>query len=92
MSWAQVRQANESDLLSIGGHSHTHAILSYLTPDQLSFEIDTSLDLLAVNSGVAPTHYSYPEGLSHCFSDQVITKLKKQGVQCCPDRDRGGES
>ena len=84
MSWAQVRQANESDLLSIGGHSHTHAILSYLTPDQLSFEIDTSLKLLAVNSGVAPTHYSYPEGLSHCYSEQVITKLKEQGVQCCP--------
>ena len=27
-------------------------------------------------------HYSYPEGLKHCYSQNVIYELKKRGVLC----------
>jgi peptidoglycan/xylan/chitin deacetylase (PgdA/CDA1 family) len=84
MSWDQVKTANESEFISIGGHSHTHEILSFLSEDQLSHEIDLSLQLLNDHAGVSPTHYSYPEGLKHCFSDRVINVLKSRGVKCCP--------
>ncbi len=84
MSWAQVSQANKSDLLTIGGHSHTHSILSYLSSAQLNYEIDTSLELLDKKADVQSLHYSYPEGLEHCYSDNVINELKKRGVRCCP--------
>lgn len=84
MSWEQVRLANDSDLISIGGHSHTHAILSFLPSEQLSAEIDISLELLSEKAGVETIHYSYPEGLAHCYSEQVVNELKKRGVQCCP--------
>ncbi len=84
MTWQQVRKADECHLISVGGHSHTHAILSFLSPKELTEEIDTSLTLLKEKAGVSPTHYSYPEGLEHCFSDAVIATLKQAGVQCCP--------
>jgi len=84
MTWDQTRKANESNLISIGGHSHTHAILSFLSQKQLNDEITTSLFLLHERAGVAPKHYSYPEGLAHCYSESVIQALKKRGVQCCP--------
>ena len=84
LTWNQVRRANESDLIIIGGHSHTHAILSFLSKEQLTGEINTSLHLLQERAGVRPTHYSYPEGLAHCYSEDVIRELKKCGVQCCP--------
>ena len=84
MSWNQVKMANESELISIGGHSHTHEILSFLNEAQLIKEVDLSLQLLYKNAGVLPTHYSYPEGLQHCYSDQVINILKSRGVKCCP--------
>ena len=84
MSWMQVSEANKSDLLTIGGHSHTHSILSYLNSEQLNYEIDTSLELLDKKADVQSLHYSYPEGLKHCYSDNVIKELKKRGVRCCP--------
>jgi hypothetical protein len=47
-------------------------------------EIKTSVDLLAQKAGVYSPHYSYPEGLAHCYSDEVIDTLKIYGVICCP--------
>lgn len=84
MNWEQVRAAHASGYITIGGHSHTHPILSFLSPERLAEEIDTSLDLLATKAGVGPTHYSYPEGLAHCYSEAVIAELKHRGVRCCP--------
>ena len=84
LTWDQVRQLNGHPLFSVGGHSHTHAILSFLPPDRLHLEVETSLRLLRDRAGVPPTHYSYPEGLRHCFSEPVVRELKGHGVQCCP--------
>lgn len=84
MTWEQVRTAANNPLLTIGGHSHTHAILSYLAPIQLADELDISLHLLQQQANITPIHYSYPEGLPHCYSDQVIQALKQRGIRCCP--------
>jgi len=89
MNWEEVSKANQSDLLTIGGHSHTHSILSYLNPSQLKEEIDTSLSLLKNKANLKPIHYSYPEGLKHCYSENVINELKKNGVLCCPTAING---
>lgn len=84
MSWDQVRNLADSQLLSIGGHSHTHAILSFLSPEELDGELDKCFDLLGEKGGVAPVHFSYPEGLEHCYSEDVIKALKQRGVRCSP--------
>lgn len=84
MSWEQVRNAAKSELITIGGHSHTHPILSFLSPQQLAYELDTCLGLLQQKGGIEPTHFSYPEGWDHCFSEEVIEELKKRGVRCSP--------
>ena len=89
MSWDQVSEANKSDLLTIGGHTHTHPILSFLNNNQLSYELDTSIKLLKDKADIAPRHYSYPEGLKHCYSENVIKELKKRGVLCCPTAING---
>lgn len=84
MNWEQLRTAVGGDLLSIGGHSHTHAILSFLSPEELDSELDECFGLLEENCGVGPTHFSYPEGLEHCYSENVISALKQRGVRCSP--------
>lgn len=89
MTWDQVRRLAEGDLFNVGGHGHTHAILAFLDPDQLSCELDTSLAMLFEKAGVGPRHYSYPEGLAHCYSDAVIDALKGRGVRCCPTAING---
>lgn len=84
MSWDQVRTAANSPLLSIGGHSHTHATLSFLSPEELDGELDKCFGLLEEKGGIEPTHFSYPEGLEHCYSEAVIKALKQRGVRCSP--------
>jgi peptidoglycan/xylan/chitin deacetylase (PgdA/CDA1 family) len=83
MSWGQVRDWCADGFL-VGGHSHTHAILSFLSSSQLEREIDVSLDMIGEKAGIVTPHYSYPEGLAHCYSEEVIRTLKARGVTCCP--------
>jgi peptidoglycan/xylan/chitin deacetylase (PgdA/CDA1 family) len=83
MTWEQVRGWIAPGF-SIGGHSHTHAILSHLSPAKLAWELDTSLCLLRERAGIVTAHYSYPEGLAHCYSEPVIAALKQRGITCCP--------
>jgi peptidoglycan/xylan/chitin deacetylase (PgdA/CDA1 family) len=84
LTWQQIAAENSNAMLLFGGHTHTHPILSFLPPEQLALELDTSLKLMAEKAGIGPVHYSYPEGLAHCFSDTVIAELKIRGVRCCP--------
>lgn len=89
MTWDQVRAMHESEFFTIGGHSHTHVILSFLDKKKLDYELDTSIDLLYKMAGISTTHYSYPEGLAHCYNSKVITGLKKRGIKCCPTAVHG---
>lgn len=84
LSWEQVRQLHSHPLFTVGGHTHTHAIMSRLSPAELEREVDVSLALLREKAGVGPRHYSYPEGQAEHFSPLVAALLKSRGVLCCP--------
>lgn len=88
MTWSEVQQIASHPLFSVGGHSHSHPILSFLAPKDLTYEIETSLSLLA-DHGIGPCHYSYPEGLAHCYTPAVIDQLKTHGVRICPSAIEG---
>ena len=89
MSWAEAAQLAKNPLFIIGGHSHTHPILSFLNDLELEAEIYTSQALIAKHFGSKPHHYAYPEGLAHCFDARVIATLKRHGVKCCPTAING---
>jgi peptidoglycan/xylan/chitin deacetylase (PgdA/CDA1 family) len=84
MSWDQVKALHDDADFIVGGHTHTHAIMSFLSPDELGSEIDMSIALLREKAGIISKHYSYPEGLAHCYSDEVVRQLKLRGIECCP--------
>lgn len=84
ISWEQINFYKDNPLITFGGHSHTHKILSFLDDDELSSELDTSLNLLREKGNLKVEHYSYPEGLSNCFSQKVIREMKIRGIKCCP--------
>jgi peptidoglycan/xylan/chitin deacetylase (PgdA/CDA1 family) len=89
LSWNQVHELTQHPLFTVGGHSHTHRIMSFLPPDELEREVETSLKLLRNVSGKQLNHYSYPEGLKYCYSDAVIHTLKRHGIRCCPTAEHG---
>ena len=89
LTWDQVKALAAEQSFIVGGHSHTHRILAYLSEPELEQDIETSLVLLREKAGIQTVHYSYPEGLSYCYSDRVIEVLKRFGIRCCPSAEAG---
>jgi peptidoglycan/xylan/chitin deacetylase (PgdA/CDA1 family) len=92
MNWRQVRELSETNFFTIGGHSHTHRILSHLSLPDLRYEVNRSLSLLRENLSKSIHHYSYPEGMSNCYSPQVIEVLKENDIICCPSAEMGANT
>jgi len=89
LNWDQVKTLAVEPSFIVAGHSHTHRVLEHLPDEELEREIDTSLRLLKEKAGIRSVHYSYPEGLSFCYSDRVIRVLKRRGIRCCPSAEDG---
>lgn len=89
LSWEQVGALANDPLFEVGGHGHSHRILSYLSDDELDFELDESIAKVARATGRSSDHFSYPEGLEHCYSERVIEQLKKRGIRCSPTAVEG---
>jgi len=90
MNWEEVNKLGSNSLFTIGGHTHTHPIMSYLNQENLDFEIDHCLNLLSRKGQLRNlTHFSYPEGQTYCYDQKVIDALKKRNILCCPTAIEG---
>ena len=89
MSWKQVQDLAADKLFRVGGHSHTHPILAFLSDEELEKEIKLSIKQLKQHLGQEIIHYSYPEGLAHCYDQRVINCLQKHGIKCSPSAIEG---
>ena len=84
LNWMQVKKLSKTNLCTIGGHSHSHKILGYLSDSELKKEVSKSCKLIKKNLGFKVVHYSYPEGFKKSFSSKVISELRKENIKCCP--------
>ena len=80
LSWSELKTLSSLPNIIIGGHTHTHSIMSFLNHEDLNNEIDINLKLIKKHTGIVAHHYSYPEGLAHCYDKSVISLLKKKGI------------
>ena len=89
MSWSDIIDLNHNDLFSVGGHTHTHQILTHLNKQELEFEISHCLKLLFEKANLETHHFSYPEGQANCFDKKVVSQLLKCGIKICPSAIHG---
>ncbi len=89
MTWDQLAALHRHSLFTVGGHGHTHRVLAFLDAADLDAEISESLRLMEQHIGEPVRHYSYPEGLAHCYSDEVIARLTARGIVCAPTAEPG---
>lgn len=89
MSWTEVHDLARGPGFTIGCHTRTHAILSFLSPSDLASEVGGALAILKQCGGIATHHFSYPEGLAHCYSPAVIEALKASDIAICPTAEDG---
>ncbi len=62
-SWAGLRDAASTGLVTIGSHTHTHALLDRADPADVGVELDRSIELIGDHIGTAPAHFAYPKAL-----------------------------
>jgi peptidoglycan/xylan/chitin deacetylase (PgdA/CDA1 family) len=82
LTWNQIREMQKTGLISVGSHTHTHAILSRVAPDRIRFELSESKRLIEDRCGVTTRLFCYPNGRSEDFSPEVIEALKSEGYVC----------
>ena len=63
LSWAEAGEAVDSGLVTIGSHTHGHALLDRLDAAAVAAELDRSRDLIGERLGVAAEHFAYPKAV-----------------------------
>jgi peptidoglycan/xylan/chitin deacetylase (PgdA/CDA1 family) len=72
-SWAALASAVSTGLVTIGSHTHTHALLDRLPGSAISAELDRSIDLIGDRLGVRARHFAYPKALAgSAAADQAV--------------------
>ena len=73
LSWAALAEMVSTGLVTVGAHTHTHALLDRLAPDAAANEIETSSRLVAEHVGYLPRHFAYPKAVAPSSTiDQMI--------------------
>jgi peptidoglycan/xylan/chitin deacetylase (PgdA/CDA1 family) len=63
MTWNAVREAVSTGLVTVGSHTHSHAVFDKLDPQQALEEIRRSRELIENRLGVPAVHFAYPKGV-----------------------------
>lgn len=63
LSWGGLRDGLSTGLLTVGSHTHTHALLDRLDAAGVATELDTSVGLVEDRLGVTPVHFAYPKSV-----------------------------
>jgi len=63
VSWAGLADAVSTGLVTIGSHTHTHALLDRAELLAVRDELDTSIDLIGERLGVRAEHFAYPKAV-----------------------------
>lgn len=64
LSWSGLHDALSTGLLTVGSHTHTHALLDRIADADVAGELDTSVTLIEEHLGVTPHHFAYPKSLA----------------------------
>lgn len=63
VSWAGLRDALATGLVTIGSHTHTHRLLDRVGAEEAARELDRSVGLIEERLGVPCRHFAYPKAL-----------------------------
>ena len=64
ISWAALADVQSGGLVTIGSHTHTHALLDRLDPSAIATELDRADDLIEAHLGHRPRHFAYPKAVA----------------------------
>ncbi|MCB2231501.1 polysaccharide deacetylase family protein [bacterium] len=71
MSWDEVREVADSELLTIGAHTVGHPILTRLPRERMIEEITASQAVIKAETDRPPMLFAYPNGTRDDFNEEI---------------------
>ena len=84
-----LRDAAATGLVTIGSHTHTHALLDRADPAEIGAELDRSIELIGEHIGTPPAHFAYPKALPG--SDAAEAEVRRRFTTAALARSRVNE-
>jgi peptidoglycan/xylan/chitin deacetylase (PgdA/CDA1 family) len=75
-SWAALRDALATGLVTVGSHTHTHALLDRAPPDAAADEIERSVGLIGERLGVRAEHFAYPKAVAGSVAADALVRRR----------------
>lgn len=63
ISWAGLAEAISTGLITVGSHTHSHAVMTRLNGTDAASEVDRSIKLIEDRLGQSCRHFAYPKAL-----------------------------
>jgi peptidoglycan/xylan/chitin deacetylase (PgdA/CDA1 family) len=76
LSWAAVRDAVSTGLVTIGSHTDTHALLDRVDPATAAAELDRSRTLIEDHVGVTPLDFAYPKAVAGTAEVEALVRAR----------------
>ncbi len=82
VTWSGLSEAVATGLVTIGSHTHTHALLDRLPDGEVDAELDRSIELIGDHLGVTAEHFAYPKALlgSPAAEEAVKARFRSAAV------------
>lgn len=81
LTWEQIREMQESGLVSFGAHTHTHKILGRCSDETIRQEARQSKRIIEQNTGRPCVHFCYPNGGIGDSSESSERILQEEGYK-----------
>ncbi len=82
LDWEQIREMITSGLVSIGGHTVSHVILTRVSAGRAREELSRSKQIIEARTGQPCTLFCYPNGQRGCFDPATRELLRATGYAC----------
>jgi peptidoglycan/xylan/chitin deacetylase (PgdA/CDA1 family) len=81
LTWALANEMIAGGLIEIGGHTHTHPILSRCESFSMQAEITTCRDRIRAETDVEPVSFAYPNGGEGDYTGETVRMVKAAGFK-----------
>jgi peptidoglycan/xylan/chitin deacetylase (PgdA/CDA1 family) len=75
-SWAALRDAVSTGLVTVGSHTHSHWLLDRMDPAVIAADLDRSVELISEHLGTPPRHFAYPKALPGSTAAEVAVRRR----------------
>jgi len=90
-TWSQLREMQDSGLVEIGGHSHSHRELPTLSADELRADLEESHRIFESEGIRRPRFFAYPRGVFDAGSASVVAEYYEYAFAGSPQDRLPGE-